>query len=87
MGGSPCGIATFVVKHEKWATTFLVFSKMSSNGPDIHGAQRLNVIIGDHFTSHLIVSAGQSFQLPSEISQHLLDGLAQKFVQTFVIPM
>ncbi len=47
-------------------------------GTDMDAAQMMNPKdIGDPLIFPVAPSAGQSFHLSSEISQHLLDGLAQ----------
>lgn len=37
-------------------------------------------------TFHLVLPAGHNFNLFSEMLQHLPDGLAQIFLQTFMFP-
>lgn len=50
---------------------------------DIHGPQKINPIdFGDPLTFHLVQTTGQTFDLSSKISQHLIDRLAQ----TFMVP-
>lgn len=56
-------------------------------GVAIHGSQMMNP---DNFsellTFHLVPPAGQGLHLSSEISQNLLDVLAQILVQIFLFP-
>ncbi len=50
-------------------------------GTDIHGAQRMNSSdFGDPLTFPVAPSAGQSFTLICEISQHPLDSLSSYLV-------
>ncbi len=50
-------------------------------GSDFHGCQMMNPnYFGDPFAFPVAPPAGQSFHLSCEISQHLLDGLAQKCI-------
>ncbi len=54
---------------------------------DIHGPQRINPNdVGAPLTFPLAPPAGRIFYLSCEISQHLLNGSAQNFVQTFMSP-
>ncbi len=54
---------------------------------DVHGPQRMSPTdFGDLLTCPLAPPAGQSFHLSSEISPHLLDGLARYLVQPFKFP-
>ncbi len=56
-------------------------------GTDICVLQRMKPNdFGDPLTFHPVPPAGQAFHLSSEISQNLLDGLAQTFVESFLIP-
>ncbi len=56
-------------------------------GTDIHGCQRMKLTdFRDYLTFHVVPPAGQSLHLFINISQHLWDGLAEMFVQTFVAP-
>lgn len=41
---------------------------------------------GNPLAFAIVRPAGQSFHLSCEISQHLLDGLAQNVVQIFIVP-
>ncbi len=52
---------------------------------DNHGVLKMSPTdSGGPLTFHLAPPAGQSFHLFSEISQHLLEGLAQCSVQTIL---
>lgn len=56
-------------------------------GVAIHGSQMMNPDnFGELLSSHLVPPAGQGLHLSSEISQNLLDVLAQLLVQTFLFP-
>ncbi len=53
----------------------------------IHGAQMMNANdFGGPRTFPLARPPGQSFHLSCEISQHSLDELGHKLVQTFMVP-
>ncbi len=55
-------------------------------GTDVHGPQRINPNdFGEPLTFAVVPPAAQIFHLSSEISQHLHGGLAQHFVQTFML--
>lgn len=52
----------------------------------IHGVQRVNhKCLGDAPTFAAVLPEGQSFRLSCEIFQHLLVGLAQNCVLTFMV--